>query len=112
MPTTGRGLLTLLAVVSADQAGGFVAPSSTFVNVPKSVPHRHVGAFASSATAVDPGTTGTKVEQEVLDVAIVGAGPAGLAAAVGLKGKGLNVKVFEAAPQITERGAAVFLQVR
>lgn len=48
--------------------------------------------------------------EDVLDVAIVGAGPAGLALALGLKRKGLRVKVFEAVPEIKERGAAVFLQ--
>eukprot|EP00904_Undaria_pinnatifida_P001832 jgi/Undpi1/1164/HiC_scaffold_10.g04626.m1 len=49
-------------------------------------------------------------EEEVLDMAIVGAGPAGLALAIGLLEKGLRVKVFEAAPEIKERGAAVFMQ--
>lgn len=102
--------MTWLAVALANQAGGFVSPSSAFVSTPKAAPH--VGRLDSSATAVDQTTTRTPVGQEVLDVAIVGAGPAGLAAAVGLKEKGLKVKVFEAAPQITERGAAVFLQVR
>ena len=48
----------------------------------------------------------------LVDVAIIGAGPAGLALAVGLKEKGVRVKVFEAAPEISERGAAVFVQVR
>lgn len=46
----------------------------------------------------------------MLDVAIVGAGPAGLALAIGLLAKGLRVRVFEAAPEIKERGAAVFMQ--
>ena len=50
-------------------------------------------------------------DEALLDVAIVGAGPAGLALAVGLKEKGVRVKVFEAAPEISERGAAVFVQV-
>lgn len=53
----------------------------------------------------------TRVEDEVLDVAIVGAGPAGLALAIGLRSKGLHVKVFEAAPEMSNKGAAVFLQV-
>lgn len=48
---------------------------------------------------------------DVLDLAIVGAGPAGLALAIAMKQKGLSIKVFEAAPEIKERGAAVFLQV-
>ncbi|CAM9294058.1 unnamed protein product [Scytosiphon promiscuus] len=109
MATASRSLWTFLAVVSADLAGGFVAPSSSLISIPKSLPHVRRGR-ASSATAVNEITTGTQVKKEVLDVAIVGAGPAGLAAAVGLKGKGLNVKVFEAAPEITERGAAVFMQ--
>ncbi|CAN0473008.1 unnamed protein product, partial [Ascophyllum nodosum] len=39
----------------------------------------------------------------LVDVAIIGAGPAGLALAVGLKEKGVRVKVFEAAPEISER---------
>lgn len=56
--------------------------------------------------------TAAAAGEDILDVAIVGAGPAGLALAVGLKEKGLRVKVFEAAPEIKERGAAVFLQVR
>ncbi|CAM9395042.1 unnamed protein product, partial [Ectocarpus sp. 13 AM-2016] len=64
---------------------------------------------ASSATASASATASSG--QKVLDFAIVGGGPAGLAAAVGLKEKGLNVKVFEAAPEFSERGAAVFLQV-
>lgn len=57
--------------------------------------------------SVDKGTN----DDALLDVAIVGAGPAGLALAVALKGKGLRIKVFEAAPVINERGAAVFIQV-
>lgn len=52
-----------------------------------------------------------RVEEEVLDVAIVGAGPAGLALAIGMRSKGLRVKVFEAAPEMADRGAAVFVQV-
>lgn len=48
--------------------------------------------------------------EEVLDMAIVGGGPAGLALAIGLLEKGLRVTVFEAAPEIKERGAAVFMQ--
>lgn len=67
--------------------------------------HHTRGRLQPLLSAVD-----TVVSSEVLDVAIVGAGPAGLALAVGLRGKGLRVKVFEAAPEIKARGAAVFLQ--
>lgn len=56
------------------------------------------------------GSHGEEASEEMLDVAIVGAGPAGLALAIGLLEKGLRVKVFEAAPEIKERGAAVFMQ--
>lgn len=73
-----------LAVVFALSVGvtrAFVAPVSRL-----SIRPRENGLAASSAIAVEP---------EVLDFAIVGGGPAGLAAAVGLKEKGLNVKVFE-----------------
>ncbi|CAM9281812.1 unnamed protein product, partial [Discosporangium mesarthrocarpum] len=45
-----------------------------------------------------------------LDVAIVGGGPAGLALALSLKGKGLSVRVFESTAEVKERGSAVFLQ--
>lgn len=64
--------------------------------------------FASSQ---DGRQDGEASEEEVLDVAVVGAGPAGLALAIGLLAKGLRVRVFEAAPEIKERGAAVFMQV-
>lgn len=102
-PITCKGLLTLLAVFSAGRIGGaFVAPPNV-----GSIGH------ASSVTALQEtaAAAAKSLGQEVLDFAIVGGGPAGLAAAVGLKRKGLAVKVFEAAPKITERGAAVFVQV-
>lgn len=50
-------------------------------------------------------------QEEILDFAIVGAGPAGLALAIAMREKGLSVRVFEAASEVKERGAAVFLQV-
>lgn len=50
---------------------------------------------ASASAAEEAAPAAGALEQEVLDFAIIGAGPAGLAAAVGLKEKGLNVKVFE-----------------
>lgn len=108
-PVTLKGLLTLVVTFSTGRVGsGFVAPTTSAV----SSSGRERKGHASSATALqDTTSTATSQGQEVLDFAIVGGGPAGLAAAVGLKEKGLAVKVFEAAPEITERGAAVFLQV-
>lgn len=90
-------LPALVLVLSAGVAGAFVSPpvssgrtQSTRLNavaIPApAIPAPAVKVQASSA-----------VDQEVLDFAIVGGGPAGLAAAVGLKAKGLNVKVFEGA---------------
>ncbi|CAM9349356.1 unnamed protein product [Choristocarpus tenellus] len=55
-------------------------------------------------------TPTTKTEGRVLDLAIVGGGPAGLALALALKRKGLDVCVYESVSNIKERGAAVFLQ--
>eukprot|EP00903_Cladosiphon_okamuranus_P008245 g7937.t1 len=96
-----RGFLLASALVlSAGITSAFVAPPAS------SIRPRENGFAPSEATAAATAA----VEQEVLDFAIVGGGPAGLAAAVGLKEKGLNVKVFEAAPEISEKGAAVFLQ--
>lgn len=76
-------LLALVLVISAGVASAFVTPVSGGL----SVRPRQSGLASSAAAAA--------VEQEVLDFAIVGGGPAGLAAAVGLKEKGLHVKVFE-----------------
>lgn len=44
-------------------------------------------------------------------MAIIGAGPAGLALTAAMRAKGLSVGVFEAVSEVKERGAAVFLHV-
>lgn len=108
-PIAWERLLALVIALSAGRVGrAFVAPTA----VVSSSRRGENKGLASSATACEDITEAkSAVGQEVLDFAIVGGGPAGLAAAVGLKEKGLAVKVFEAAPRITERGAAVFLQV-
>ena len=67
--------------------------------------------LASQESQVSQASQGEEASEEMLDAAIVGAGPAGLALAIGLLAKGLRVRVFEAAPEIKERGAAVFMQV-
>lgn len=114
-PLTWKRLLSLVVTFSAGRVcSGFVAPttSTALFSSSSSSRREHQSQHASSATALrDTEVAAPMVEQDVLDFAIVGGGPAGLAAAVGLKEKGLAVKVFEAAPRITERGAAVFLQV-
>lgn len=82
-------LLALVVALSVTISRAFVSPA-----VPSrltSIPPRERGLASSAAAAV------VEHAQEVLDFAIVGGGPAGLAAAVGLKQKGLNVKVFEGA---------------
>ncbi|CAM9420383.1 unnamed protein product [Ectocarpus sp. 12 AP-2014] len=100
-PALRTWLLVSLVVLSVGDTEGFVAQSTVVRKCPSK-------GLASSATASASATASSG--QKVLDFAIVGGGPAGLAAAVGLKEKGLNVKVFEAAPEFSERGAAVFLQ--
>lgn len=60
---------------------------------------------------VSEDTTKKGVDDDVVDCAIIGGGPAGLALAIALSERGLHVKVFEAVSEIKERGAAVFLQV-
>lgn len=83
-------LLALVLVISVGATSAFVAPVGSGLSIrPREKGGRK--GLASSA----PAAAAAAVEQEVLDFAIVGGGPAGLAAAVGLKEKGLNVKVFE-----------------
>lgn len=106
-----------LVFLATYHARAFVAPVANAV-APGSPPRHLRNRVSSDRPSVSPSSTAVPdllervAGQEVLDVAIVGAGPAGLALAVGLKGKGLRVKVYEAAPEIKERGAAFFLQVR
>lgn len=61
--------------------------------------------------SVSEDTTKKGVEDGIVDCAIIGGGPAGLALAIALSKRGLYVKVFEAVSDIKEKGAAVFLQV-
>lgn len=61
--------------------------------------------------SLSDGTTKKGAEDDIVDCAIIGGGPAGLALAIALSERGLHVKVFEAVSEIKERGAAVFLQV-
>lgn len=91
MKAVARGrLLALALLLSVGVARAFVAPPSS------TRPRRENGlTLSEAAAAAAAAPAAPAVKQEVLDFAIVGGGPAGLAAAVGLKDKGLNVKVFE-----------------
>ena len=90
MKAVGREcLLAFMLVLSFGVTSAFIAPASGRISIP-----RRRQSLASSAAAADAAAAAV-VEQEVLDFAIVGGGPAGLAAAVELKKKGLNVKVYE-----------------
>lgn len=76
--------------------------TSAFVSPP---PVRSIRPHVlASTTATQEAPAVAAVEQELLDFAIVGGGPAGLAAAVGLKARGLNVKVFEGALRAVGQG--------
>ena len=91
MKAVGREcLLAFMLALSFGVTSAFIAPASGRISIP-----RRRQSLASSAAAADAAAAAAVVEQEVLDFAIVGGGPAGLAAAVGLKKKGLNVKVYE-----------------
>ena len=70
-----------MLVISVGVTGAFVKAPARSIRPPVK------GLPSSAAIAVE--------RQEAIDFAIIGGGPAGLAAAVGLKAKGLNVKVFE-----------------
>lgn len=73
---------------------------------------RSIGALRPllSAVTLDPAIASQASREGVIDVAIIGAGPAGLSLAIALREKGLHVQVFEATAAIQQSGAAVFIQ--
>lgn len=92
----------------------FVLPQSSLARISPRKPnnvYRRASKSQLLPQELESVDKGTNDDDALLDVAIIGAGPAGLALAVVLKGKGLRIKVFEAAPAINERGSAVFIQV-
>lgn len=87
--------VTLVVLLSIGVTGAFVTP----VTRPSVRPRELFAAtadFASASSAAAAFSAAAALEkQKVLDFAIVGGGPAGLAAAVGLKDQGFDVQVFE-----------------
>ena len=64
---------------------------------------------AIAAAARSRGRPAVVEDENVCDVAIVGAGPGGLAAALALQRAGLDVRVFEQREEIRPAGVAIFI---
>ena len=66
-------------------------------------------AIRAAAAARSRGRPAVVEDENVCDVAIVGAGPGGLAAALALQRAGLDVRVFEQREEFRPAGVAIFI---